>query len=470
MAGIGFELRRLFKGNGLLVNIRAFLYSSFITIGPVLMNMSMILFLQNILKHVGISYLDRELFLVSVMYCFIFSMIVTSGFSMFTSRYIADQIYEEKFDNIFPSLIGNVGICSLIGGVCFFAYFFHSPLTFGLRLTIYVFFVELIFLSLLMIYISVLKDYRRIAVGYLIGVTLSVVLGVIFLTFLEDNPIHLLFIAMDLGMLITILIFTWSIREYFPFPGKGYFEYLSYWKKYSSIFFTNVFYSIGLYIHNIMYWQIEGNRIVEDTFFYNPSYDYPSFYAALSIFPAIVLFTVKVETNYYEAYQKYYESIINGGNLREVQNAKENMNRTAFSELIYIMEIQLFFTILFMFGGMKILPVLGISGINLDTFITLLIGYYVTINLFVVMIFLLYHDDRKGALWVSFIFFIGNTGFTNFFILQGINFAGFGLLSGGFIALVVAIIRFWRFQKGIQYRVYCYQPIKIRKLEKKILK
>ncbi|HOS68705.1 MAG TPA: exopolysaccharide Pel transporter PelG, partial [Bacillota bacterium] len=100
MAGIGFELKKLFNGKGLIQGIRACFLSMLVAIGPTLLCILMMTVLQKLLYNWGASVLQRELFMATVIYSFTFSLILTSAFTMILSRYISDKIYKKEYKDI----------------------------------------------------------------------------------------------------------------------------------------------------------------------------------------------------------------------------------------------------------------------------------------------------------------------------------------------------------------------------------
>jgi len=79
MAGIGFELKKLFGNKGYLSIARAYLYTAIVTVGPTILCMAMIVSLQLFLIFMGVGIAERELFIAAVTYSFVFSLILTSA-------------------------------------------------------------------------------------------------------------------------------------------------------------------------------------------------------------------------------------------------------------------------------------------------------------------------------------------------------------------------------------------------------
>lgn len=111
MAGIGFELKKLFEKEGILQNVKAYSFSAIITIGPALIAMGTIFTLQWLLKIKANSLAIRQIVTSAIFYAFVFSQIITSGFTMVITRYIADQIYLREYEKIMPSLYGLLMLC-----------------------------------------------------------------------------------------------------------------------------------------------------------------------------------------------------------------------------------------------------------------------------------------------------------------------------------------------------------------------
>ncbi len=166
MAGIGFELRKLFSGKGLFPGIKACLYSMLLTVGPTLLCMFMLITLQKLMQVWGIEYSKRELFMAAVIYAFIFSLIISSLFTMTLSRFISDKIYTKEEYYILPSLRGATIICMVIGGVLGFLFYAYSPLPISFKLAAYILFMELVLLWLQMVYVSALRSYLKLVYGF----------------------------------------------------------------------------------------------------------------------------------------------------------------------------------------------------------------------------------------------------------------------------------------------------------------
>ena len=87
MAGVGFELKKLFtKKRGYLGAANAYIISAVVTEGPMILCMVMMFALRKIMQVAGASYGSQEIFLITTTYIMIFSLILSNTVLMFASR------------------------------------------------------------------------------------------------------------------------------------------------------------------------------------------------------------------------------------------------------------------------------------------------------------------------------------------------------------------------------------------------
>lgn len=463
MAGIGFQLRNLIKENSFFWGIKGFAFSTIVIAGPMILCIFLITVAQHFLNIMNTPYFERELFLAGTLYSFVFSQLITSGLIMLATRYLADQLFARKNENVLSSLYGIVALALLVGGVTGIAFYSFSPLDIVFKIFSYFFFIELVITWLLTMYISALKNYLQIIRGFLIGVIISVIAIWFCYGVLNFVTATQMFACMDLGFFITILLFFRSIRRKFPVNNQRYFEFLTYFAKYPSLFLIGLFYTLGLYGHIFIVWWSDLQTIVSNTFVMATLYDTPIFYAYLTIIPAMVMFVVSVETSFYERYKSLYSKILGSSSFQDIKEAQSKMFNVLSRELMFIMEFQLFFTICAIALGTKLLP-LTIE--QVDIFNIVVIGNYFFIMMFIVMQILLYFDDRKGVLLVISSYVIASTIFTVITVM----FKNYGLscFIAGLIGLGLSFSRLYHYSKNFGYYTYCSQPL-VKKEEKTFL-
>jgi polysaccharide biosynthesis protein PelG len=461
MAGIGFELRKLFNEQGLISSVKAYAFSSITTIGPMVLCMVMIVGMQWMMVDANTSYSERELFLATVVYAFIFSVLITGGISMLLTRFIADMMYLQKLEHLMSSFYGAVSICLPIGMVSAWTFMYRIPVSFEFKLASYFLFAELIIIWIQAVHLSALKDYKRIVRNFAIGICLAMGLAWFMLYHTPYASATAVIAALDIGFFVIVMMCAIHFEQRFPNKSSRiYFDFISYFRKFPSLFLIGTFLYAGVYIHSFVYWLGPHGRLVAEQFAISPFYDLPVFYAYLTVVPTLVTFVVSVETVFYEKFRHYYDRILNGGTFKEIEIAKKDMQRTLVQEISFLMEVQLLFTILSIAIGVKVLPAIGFTMEQLETFNILVLGYYLFIIAFIIMLLLLYFDDRKGVLMISGLYVVLNTLFSYWTMIEG--FDGLGMFIASFLILTIALIRLVLYVRNIDYYTFCSQPITVK--------
>lgn len=463
MAGIGFELKKLFSKKGVINSFKAITFSAIITIGPSVMSIFMLVVFNILLKRSGVSLLNRELFQCTIMYSFVFSAIITGGLSLLLTRYISDKIYDNiKSDStksnkeIRSSLIGVLTIVSLIAFLSVFLFYLFSPLDNLYKVISGILFIEVVIMQILSVYVTSIKKYKIVLYGFFAGIISSILLEIIMLYVFKNFMIISSIISFDVGIMIIILVLLFEIQKYFPLDGGKYFDFLSYFKRYPSLFFINTFYFLGLYVHNFIFWgDNKINRILENTFVYAPIYDVPSFFAFMTSIFANVIFVVKFETSFSNKWSEYLTRINDGASYKDINSSKSNMIFVLKSELQYIMIMQLIITLGSAIFGYKMMSIFGFTASMKDIFNILSLSYYCISIILIAITILLYFDDRRGALLISAIFLLTNLSFTIITRFLGESYYGFGTFISAVFTMVIALFRIKYFLNHIDYYIFC---------------
>jgi len=458
MAGIGFELRKLFRKEGLLNNLRAYAYSSMTTVGPMILCMSLIIILQYLMSRHGGSYMNWELYIATVSYCFIFSIVITSGISLLITRYVSDNIYTKNYRKLMSSYYGVLSIIIPLASIVSIIFLSRVQADLSYKISAYLFFIFLVIIWIQGVYLSALKDYIRIARSFLIGALIVVFVAWILMNFFKVSTLLSAFIGLDVGFFIICFLTGLHFQQKFPRADSSeYYDFFSYFKKFPLLFFSGCLVYSGIYLHNFVYWFSDDGNIIGDAYHVYMFYDVPVFYAFLSVIPTLITFVVSVETSFFEKFRHYYLNVLNDGTVQDIQNAKKQMQKTLMREISFLMEIQLLFTILSIGLGILLLPRIGFTMQQLDLFIILALAYYLFIMLFSLIHVLMYFDDQKGVFFIGLVYFILNIICT--IVTMKLGFHGLGMFISSFITLIVVSIRLLYVLRNIDYYTFCAQPI-----------
>ena len=458
MAGIGVKLNNIYGKRTLTTNIIGMGYSTIMTIAPMLTVIGALCIMEYFLGFDSVGYTTREIFSCTVLYTFIFSLLTASPFNSVLSRYMSDVIYEETFEDILPcyyvGMILNISFSALVG----IPFCIHEYLV-GKVDIIYVFtgycgYVALVLVFYSMLYLSICKDYQRIAQYYGAGMLLAFFLSLFLRYVLHWGITQSMLAAMDAGFFLTAVLENALIKRYFRKNSNRYKPVLVYFKKYWQLVVTNFLYILGLYIHNFVFWKTDMKMVVVNSFVCNQPYDMASCLAMFTNISATIIFISRVEMYFHEKYKLYSEAVI-GGRGADIQNTKKRMFRQLASELMTLARIQFIISVVVYLICIVVLPTIGISGLTMKIYPSLAIGYFILFLMYSAIIFLYYFNDMKGAVLTSVVFclvtFVGSIISTH---LSAIWY-GMGVVAGSFAGWTMAYFRLRWVEKNMDMHIFC---------------
>ena len=408
MAGIGFELKKIYGRKTLASNLWGTLYATMLTIGPMVLSALLMLALNTLLSRTGLTVLEGRFFISSTTYAFLSSLLVTSIFSTPVSRYIADCIYLGKESEIFPSAFGVLTFTTSISGVimallCLGIYFngrVQVPLSF---LVAYYFLGVLVTGAYTMMnYASALKHYKLLTFSFILGLLLSVGSYLLCVN-LNIHKITAACIALGSCFLVVIFALVLQCTRSFGAPRGRYFAFLPYFRQYPTLAIGNLFYMLGLYAPTLIYWYFSELGEQVSIFHTAPSFDLAMFLSFAVNIPALVIFVVKVETAFYEKFVVYV-SALNNGTLHMLQKERAVMTRALLQELFFVYEVQLMITVVLVCLISIFFPYLDASIQMLHMFVMLSLGICAVFCMYFTIVVFYYFSDYTGACISSGVF------------------------------------------------------------------
>ena len=106
MAGIGFELKKLFYRRGLMAMLRAYGYAGVICAGPMLLGVLLQFGVLIVSSWWQVGRPDRDLLVCMITYTLLASLVLTSFLSMPVTRFLADMLFDHDEKMILPSFWG----------------------------------------------------------------------------------------------------------------------------------------------------------------------------------------------------------------------------------------------------------------------------------------------------------------------------------------------------------------------------
>ena len=458
MAGIGVKLNRIYKKNTVTTNIIGFFYSTVVTIAPVLVVIINLMLMQKVLKFNTVGFFDRELFSCTVLYVFIFSLLTTSPFNAVLSRYMSDVIFEERYEDIQPC--HRVGLLTNICFSCLFAipFCFWEHLVGGVPIyyvfTGYCCFVSLVTVFYNMLYLSICKEYRLISLYFLTGMVTSFLLS-LFLRFVCKVSItYSMLLALTVGFFVTAVLEWAKIHQFFPDNSEEYGRVFAYFRKYWHLILINFLYTLGLFVHNFVFWGTDMAIHLVKTFVCNQPYDMATCLAMFTNISASVIFISRVEMYFHERYRAYADAVFGGRGI-DIRNTKKRMFRQLGSELMTLVRLQFIVSVIIYLLFVIFLPGMGYAGLVMRIYPMVAAGYFILFLMYSEIIFLYYFEDLKGALLTAVSFCAGTFLASLVAVHLSSIFYGTGVWVGSMTGFVVAYMRLRWMEKHLDEHMFC---------------
>lgn len=457
MAGIGFELRKILKRDSYLSLLQAYTYAGLISAGPWVLSILGVL----LIGALSVGHIASEVrvvqFQVSVTYLIASSLILTGLLQLGFTRYLADRMFEERDDRVFPNLSGALFVTTTVSGVLaglvLLLAFRGEGVTY--RVLMAGSFVALCNIWILTIFLSSIKAYRAILVLFAIayGITVGGAMWG------RDHGLEGLLAAFFVGHVV--LLGGMLMLSMTSYPSDRYleFDFLGPRRMYGSLLLIGFLFNLGIWTDKFLFWfHPDTSHHVIGPLRASVIYDLPIFLAYLSIIPGMAVFLVRLETDFVEYHEKFYEAVREGGTLQHIENMRNEMVFRARQGIQEIMKIQMIAVLAVFVAGPSLLGLLGVS----DLYLPLLYVDVVAASLQVVLLGVLnvffYLDQRRLLVLLVVIFFFGNLLFTSASIALGAPFYGYGFALSLLVAVIIGLVMLERKFDDLEYETFMLQP------------
>ncbi|KLO23336.1 hypothetical protein X275_03220 [Marinitoga sp. 1197] len=393
MAGIGFRLNKMFHQGGVSTDLLAIAYSVVVSSGPWIITTLTLWIILSFLK------ISNIYFNISIVYSFVFSIIISGLFIMFESRRISDLIYSKKYKKILPEVMGILIFATLFAIFIlyiFFSFYKHES-WFALSFSYLV-------ISLLALWIISIASISTNAINwYIMGYIIMGFFSIIFSKYFgsEKNPLGYILgyaFGVNIGTFVHYIL---ALLYFGTDLNLTSFEWIKEIKKYWHNILIGFTYYLALWIDDFIIWHSKDfGEMPINGFYFSFIYDSPMFIAYLTIIPTATMFILVLETRFYKTYKLFYDSLIEGYNYYEINIRKENMEKELKFDINLTIRVQVIITfILLLLNELNMLPF--ISEIFKPILRLGLIGAMMNSFYLMIMLLLLYFDFRKETLYLN---------------------------------------------------------------------
>jgi uncharacterized membrane protein len=457
MAGIGFELRRLLRKNTLVGLIEAYAYAGIIGSGPWVFSIVGILLIGIFSASVVVPDFLVTQFQTSVTYLVASSLILTGLVQLAFTRFVSDRLFEKKKAMILPNLHGLLLVVFVVaGGLGSLALFVLLPgQSLLYRLLMLTGFALMCAVWVLTVLLSGMKRYRAIVILFAGSYALIVVAAL----WLRDYGLEGLLGGFVGGNLLLMLgMWVLTVRD-FRLPGPLIaFDFARRDWLYPSLMAIGLLYNLAVWIDKFMFWYFPPTSDpIIGRLQASLIYDLPVFLSYLSIIPGMAVFLVRIETDFVEYYDRFYDAVRSGGSLEYIESMRDEMVYAIQQGLSEIGKIQALAVLVTFVAGPTLLDALGISRLYLPLLHVQVVGAGLQVGLMAIINVFFYLDQRRIVLFLCLEFVVLNCLLTAASLALGAAFYGYGFSLSVLITLVNGLWLLSRQLGRLEYETFMLQ-------------
>lgn len=462
MAGVGVQLNKIFEKETLTTHLVGFGYSAVITVAPMFVIIGAIAATEFFLGYSDVQYARRELFADTVLYIFIFALLAISPFNAVLSRYLSDVIFKEQYEDIMPCYYVGLLVNVILGALMAVPFCIHEYLVGQVELY-YVFtgfcgFMALLMVFYSMLYLNITKDYVKLSVCFSVGMLLTLGLSILLVRVFFVEVTYAILVSLVVGMLLIASLEIAIVQSYFRQNSRQYREVFRYFGRYWQLIFVNFLYTLGLYIHNFVFWTTDMHTIVAKSFVTMMSYDMATCIAMFTNISATIIFITRIEMYFHTRYKAYSEAVI-GGRGHDIRIAKRRLFRQVAEEIMSLVRVQFIITVIVFLLCIVLLPQLGFGGSVMKIYPCLAAGYFILFMMYGEILFLYYFNDLTGALLTAGVFCLVTCLGSIFATHLTEIWYGIGLVMGTLVGFTIGYFRLRKMEKEMDIHIFCVGSI-----------
>jgi polysaccharide biosynthesis protein PelG len=456
MAGIGFALRKLLVRNTYAGVLQAYAYASIIGSGPWLLSIVGILLIGVLSVSVVEPAHAVAQFQTSVTYLIAFSLVLTGPIQLGFTRYVADLLYARNEARVLPNFNGVLclvtGVSGLLGLALMIAFFRDLGLAY--RVLMLTGFVLLSNIWVATIFLSGLKQYHAVLALYALGYGITVGAALLLRAFGLEG----LLCGFVAGQAVLFLGMVLLVQRAYPAPQFIGFEFARPRAMFPALLVVGLAFNLAVWLDKFIFWfaPSTGQQVI-GPLRASVIYDLPIFLAYLSILPGMAVFLVRLETDFVESYQRFYDAVRDGARLEYLEAVRDEMVSTVRRGLFEIVKIQSLAALVIFVAGPALLDWAGIPRLYLPLLYVDVIAAGLQVVLLGLMNVFFYLDKRRTVLGLALAFLAMNGAFTWLTLQLGAPYFGYGFALAVLVSVVIGFVALDRKLDSLEYETFMLQ-------------
>jgi uncharacterized membrane protein len=304
------------------------------------------------------------------------------------------------------------------------------------------------------IFLSGMKQYMSIIVVFFIGYAITTGAA------LTLNRFGLTGLLSGFVIGQTVLLAGLLALIYRDYRSDHFVSFEVFWKKYRypSLMLTGLLYNLGVWVDKFMFWYSSGTgQPVIGPLHASIIYDIPVFLAYLAIIPGMAVFLMRIETDFVEYYDAFYDAVREGASLQHIERMRNAMVESLRNGIWEIIKVQTIAAMILFASGTVLLAWLRISTLYLPLLYidviaaSMQVVFMGTINVF------FYLDKRRIVLSLVAGFVALNVVFTAITLALNPACYGYGFAGSLLVVVLASLYLLDRKLESLEYETFMLQ-------------
>ncbi len=454
MAGIGFELRKYLNDDSFSGTIKAYGFAGLISAGPWVLSILGVMLIGIVALSQKVGGREVEQFTTSVTWIMGSSLILSGLLQLVFTRFIADRLFEGRDNIINANLFGAMLLTTVVSGAIGAALLltiFDESLSYELLMLGN--FVTLNNAWIVVIFVAGLKKFKYILYSFFAGYSTTVCFSILLIPYGINGLLAGLLAghAVLLFTMLAVVIPEHPVADTETVRG----DFLKLRQIFPILIFIGLFYNLGIWIDKLLFWFHPGtSESIIGPLRASLIYDLPIFLAYLSIIPGMAVFLLRIETDFAEAYDGFFNAVRGNASLQEIETLGNEMILAVREGIFQIIKVQGITVLVLYMLGPKIVAWLGISDKFIHLYYIDLVGVAAQVLMLAVLNVLFYLDRLADAFWLTLTLLISNCVFTWITLQLGPVYYGYGFGLSMTLTAFVGIFLLSSELENIEFRTF----------------
>jgi len=247
---------------------------------------------------------------------------------------------------------------------------------------------------------------------------------------------------------------------YRDFQGALFISFEVFHKRYRypTLMAIGFLYNFGIWVDKFMFWYTPGTgQDVVGPLRASIIYDMPVFLAYLAIIPGMAIFLMRIETDFVEYYNAFYEAVREGASLQRIESVRNAMVDSLRTGLFEIVKIQAMAALMLFAAGAALLTWLKISTLYLPLLYIDVIAASLQVLFMGIINVFFYLDKRREVLSMVGALVVLNISLTAITLNRTPIYYGYGFALALLIVVLVSAYILDRRLDSLEFDTYMMQ-------------